>query len=297
MDAILLSFAVLSAVVKVFVVKHYKRVSWHGGKMFHLFATEKRASENRRNVHGEMIYVNAFDTDHDFTADQLGNALTKCTRFDVKHDGTCSALVWNAVKKVYELYARIDIKKKNGAFVKGKDFTDAWIPCEEMPTHPDATHWTHLRPVTEEPKMYKFYIEAYTRSLQQIKQMSHDVYGDIVSVEVMGQKINAKKSDFVREHSIIVHGSCRLEIPEELRNFSGFRAVFEAFPLIEGIVCYLEIDGQTVLTKVRRDTFGMKWGDDDPACMERDGVEFVTYKCGSISECVDIITLAKYPDA
>lgn len=68
----------------------------------------------------------------------------------------------------------------------------------------------------------------------------------------------------------------------------------QSFPLIEGIVCYLEIDGQMVLTKVRHDTFGMKWGEDDPACMVRDDVVFADYKSGSISEHVDINTLAKY---
>ncbi len=136
------------------------------------------------------------------SSEDMATIISETTRFDVKHDGSCGALVWDPIEQKYVLFARFDIKKKNGVFSPpigtvqkdGKNVqveldTSAWIPCEPKPTD-DATHWPHFRPCHEDKAAYKWYIDAFEDSQSFISTMSPSVYGNIVTIEYMGPKFN-----------------------------------------------------------------------------------------------------------
>jgi hypothetical protein len=120
-------------------------------------------------------------TDAEFAARQA--ALVRAERWDVKHDGANGALVWEAASGCWRPYARFDIQRvQSGRAGGGKakaaakkaaavaeaseapltldDWQTArraegsgWIECEPMPTASGATHWPHLRPCDEDPRV------------------------------------------------------------------------------------------------------------------------------------------------
>ena len=87
-----------------------------------------------------------------------------------------------------------------------------------------------------------------------LKELHHIDY----SIEWVGKKMNCKTVDPTDHPAmIIVHGSVHIKIPPSLRNFEGFKKIFQAIPTIEGLVAYLP-NGQIV--KIRRDMYsGMYW--------------------------------------
>jgi hypothetical protein len=188
------------------------------------------------------------------STNSMVSILKSCDRFDIKHDGTNGAIVWSNTLNCYEPYARFDIKKnKDGIFVSPLK-TARWIPCEAEPVVDVATHWPHYRPCSEDVKGYKWYIKAF----DQIKDKLKDYEGqNILSVEYIGKKFNWNHSDSVEQDcAIVIHGSIGLDIPENMRNYDGFRMIFEKIPTIEGLVAYTEIGP----LKIRRDMYpDMKW--------------------------------------
>lgn len=226
-----------------------------GQKLHHPFKTKTIQGQKKWN--SSMIYT-----------DEPVYDLTECERFDIKHDGSCGALVWNNSKNEYEPFARFDVKKKNNVFQMPECNTSRWIPCEEMPTAEEASHWPHFRPIYEDPKTYKWYIVAFESSLESIKKMTKEKNGEIVTIEYMGKKFNGKPEDPIRkECGIVIHGSLRMNIPKEMRNYEGFKKIFSVFP-IEGLVAYPE--GKSPM-KIRAELFeGITWG--DKKCTEQAGI-------------------------
>ena len=196
----------------------------------------------------------------EFVSDVVKQQIEDCTRFDIKHDGSCGALVLENGK--YVPYARFDIKKdkKTGRFEMPKCYTSKWIPCEEEPIEEEATHWPHFRPCADDEKAYKWYIKAFTNASESISKMDKN---GIITVEYMGKKFNGKASDPINNNDsddigIVIHGTLGLNIPKELRNVNGFNAIFEALPVIEGIVAY---PSDSNPMKIRAELFeGLSWG-------------------------------------
>ena len=71
----------------------------------------------------------------------------------------------------------------------------------------------------------------------------------------MGPHFNQKKSDKFEEDTIIIHGSLRMKIPQELRTYEGFNEIMKQCP-IEGIVAY-PIEKEPM--KIRGELFGIDW--------------------------------------
>ena len=216
---------------------------------------------------------NTFAYDEENIENTVVNALSSCTRFDIKHDGACGALIWNNDSKSYVAYTRYDIKKNNnGVFAppKGVDISN-WIPCEEKPTAPDATHFPHFRPISEDPKQYKWQHFAIEKSQDFISKMSPDIYSEIVTIEYMGKYFNGKVSDFVGDVGIVLHGTLQIVIPEPLRNVRGIRKIFELMPVVEGVVFYPK-DSSPM--KIRAEMFeGLRWGDVSPYILTKYGYD------------------------
>lgn len=237
----------------------FKQSQFNGQKMMHPFKT--KIIKGHKSWENKMYYLQE-------PIDEITEMdLSECTRFDIKHDGSCGALVWDDIKKEYEPFARFDVKKKNGTFEKPQCDTSRWIPCEEIPTSEDASHWPHFRPIYEDPKTYKWYIDAFENS-PKIKKMTKEVYGNIVTIEYMGKKFNGKPEDPIeRDCGIVIHGSLRLNIPKNLKNYDGFRKIFSTFQ-VEGIVAYPE--GKSPM-KIRAELFeGIVWGTNQ--CKEKYGI-------------------------
>ena len=232
--------------VSIYKQLDFTQYNFNGQKLLHPFKT--------KTIKGEKVWENQMFYIDDFSDINL----SECDRFDIKHDGSCGALVWNNSKNEYEPYARFDIKKKNNQFTKPSSFTSKWIECEPMPTTEEASHWPHFRPIYEDPKTYKWYINAFESSLESIKKMTKEKNGEIVTIEYMGSKFNGKPEDPIhKECGIVIHGSLRMNVPKELRNYEGFKKIFSVFH-IEGLVAYPE--GKSPM-KIRAELFeGITWG-------------------------------------
>jgi hypothetical protein len=250
-SSVLFSFKVDDHMVTV--TKRYmpsrKSTLFQGQKMLHPFKTIYEDSKS-------MYYQDTFASEEIKRLTQDG-----ATEFDVKHDGSCGALFWNGAKGKYEPYARFDIKKKKGMddFTTELD-TSKWFPCEPKPTAERATHWPHFRPVSEDPKMYKWYIKAFENAAKYVSQMTPEVYGELVTIEYMGNKFNGKPCDPLDDKSvnIVLHGRLQLIIPIELRTPEGFRKILERLPVVEGIVVHPLTSSPF---KIRAETFkGLEWG-------------------------------------
>ncbi len=251
-----MSFNINGFNVQLEVHPEFKQTEFNGQKMMHPFQTQ--------TVKGQKSWDNKMN----YIADEIeGTNLSECERFDIKHDGSCGALVWNHSKNEYEPFARFDVKKKDNTFKLPECDTSRWIQCEEMPTSEEASHWPHFRPIYEDPKTYKWYINAFENS-PKIKEMKPEVYGNIVTIEYMGKKFNGKPEDPIqKECGIVIHGSLRLSIPPALRNYEGFRKIFSVLP-IEGLVAYPE--GKPPM-KIRAELFeGITWGKN--TCTQQYGI-------------------------
>lgn len=232
--------------ISLFKENDFIQQRFNGQKLLHPFKT--------KTIQGEKKWKTSIF----YTCEPIYD-LTDCERFDIKHDGSCGALVWNNSNNQYEPFARFDVKKKNGFFQMPNCDTSRWIKCEEMPTSEEASHWPHFRPIYEDPKTYKWYIVAFENSLESITKMTKEKNGEIITIEYMGKKFNGKPEDPInKECGIVIHGSLRMNIPKEMRNYEGFRKIFSVFP-IEGLVAYPE--GRSPM-KIRAELFeGITWGD------------------------------------
>jgi hypothetical protein len=203
---------------------------------------------------------NSYAYDEVNVDDVKAKSLSECERFDIKHDGACGALIWNEEKQAYVAYTRYDIKKnKDGIFAPpaGVDITN-WIPCEEKPSTPDATHYPHFRPISEDPKQYKWQKIAVEKAQNFIDHMRPDNYSKMVTIEYMGKYFNGKASDLIGDVGIVLHGTLQIIIPQPLRNVRGIRKIFEALPVVEGIVCYPQASAPM---KIRAEMYqGLEWG-------------------------------------
>jgi uncharacterized protein YegP (UPF0339 family) len=222
-----------------------------GQKMFHLFETESHDVINTSTKKKSTI-INYIKPEE---ASKINELLKKTTRFDIKSDGSCGALLWSDSE--YKPYARFDIKKnKEGQFVSPLKNSN-WLPCEDMPTDTKATHWTHYRLCSEDKGAYKWYIKAFDIASKSGKLKQYEESKMPLSVEYMGKKFNWNHSDSVEDDALIViHGSIGFEIPVKLRTYEGIRLIFETVPTIEGIVAYTD-DG---IFKIRRNMYeSLSW--------------------------------------
>lgn len=221
-----------------------KYIGFIGEKLFHPFNTIK-LDKNK------LKYLN------EFTSDDVKNAIMDCTHFDVKHDGSCGALVYDEQNQKFIPYARYDIKKNSKGVFECKFKTNRWIPCGPEPTidSENSIHWPHLRPLDEDPNSYKWFIEAYEIAKKYINNLNPS--RKIYTLEYMGKKVNWKPCDPIKQNCVIVlHGLLRVDIPIEKRNYEGFRELFEELSNIEGIIAYTK----TGPYKIRRDMYeNMEW--------------------------------------
>lgn len=230
---------------------------FNGQKLLHPFVTKMITKEIIKQGKGNKQIVQTV-TDLVYTSDIVPEALDdlqNAIRFDMKHDGSCGFLLWDREKREFIPYCRYDVKKEHNTFPDGpKD----GIPCEPMPTDPEATHWPHFVPCASKPKDYKWYLHAFEQAKKSGKL---DKLSSSFTVEYMGKKFNYKPCDGVEQDAVIVpHGLITLEIPVELRTYDGFKKIMEAFPFMEGII----IRGKEKLWKIRRELFSsddhkLKW--------------------------------------
>lgn len=225
------------------------RQQFSGQKLLHPLKTKtvitvmkhvgKNNKEFTREVK-EMVYEPEFVPEAEY---DIKNA----TRFEMKHDGSCGYIFWDVEAQSFVPYARYDVKReKDGQF---KSVPPNAIPCEPQPTSDDATHWPHFVPCSNDPKAYKWYIDAFTKMLASGKL---DGLKTSFTCEYMGKKFNYKPCDGVElDAAIVPHGLVTIDIPVELRTPDGLMAVLEAFPFMEGIVIY----GKDHVWKVRREMF------------------------------------------
>ncbi len=171
-----------------------------------------------------------------------------CMQFEIKSDGSCGALLWDGVNLIP--YARYDIKEKSGKKIIDNDpfkitqNTKNWIACESRPVIEKgiSKHWPHLRPVYEDPKQYKWHIQAFEHSKEGLMQyvVPYMISGQVITVEYMGPHFNRPNYDPINEDKILIHGTLCMDIPKELRTLDGFKKIFKTFPIIEGFVLYPE---------------------------------------------------------
>lgn len=172
--------------------------------------------------------------------------LQEAERFDMKHDGSCGYLLRDETEGKFIPYARFDVRKQKDGF---PDVPKDGIPCEPMPTNPDATHWPHFVPCASKPNDYKWYLHAF-KLAEQSGKLDH--LKQSFTVEYMGKKFNYKPCDGVEQDATIVpHGLVTLEIPKELRTYEGFKKILKAFPFMEGII----VRGKNHIWKMRREMF------------------------------------------
>jgi hypothetical protein len=234
--------------------------TFSGQKIMHPFSTERE--ETAKGADSKPWLSNVHYSG--FASSDVKMVIQEdSTVFEIKHDGSCGALVWDSGTQSYKPHARFDVKKDKttGLFAHEK-IKPTWIPCETEPTDEKATHWPHFRPLAEDPRGYKWYLEAFNNSFDFVSGMSQDVFGDLVTVEFMGPKFNGKECDPIENKphgvGIVIHGSLRVIIPPPLRTFDGFRRLFEELPILEGLVAY-PTDGTPM--KIRAETFkGLTWG-------------------------------------
>jgi hypothetical protein len=174
--------------------------------------------------------------------------LQDCDHFELKHDGSCGALKWDGKKFIP--HARFDIKQRTGKkMIDGDPFkikpdTKNWIPCEPQPEIDEGSkalkHWPHMRPISEEPKMYKHYWTAFNSCEAELmeKVAPWMEVGQVITVEYMGPEFNKPSYEPIPAPRIVLHGSLTMRVPKELRTYEGFEKIFAAFPIIEGVIGY-----------------------------------------------------------
>lgn len=228
-----------------------KQINFNGQKLFHPFnlvEIQENYSFAKKNKVTQRI-VKKLVYENKYVSDNVKNDIENALEFHLKHDGECGLIFYNEQENKYYPYTRFDIKKNQNT----NDFNDSpknWISCEPKPIDNKATHWPHFRPCYEDTKCYKWKIEAFNKMISskilENKQKSF-------TCEYMGRKCNYCQSDPIEENSVIVpHGSIIFNIPIELRNYNGFRKIFESIPIIEGFVVYCQ-NGK--IYKIRRDMY------------------------------------------
>lgn len=234
-----------------------KKSSFNGQKLHHPFKTNEIDdtytywdSKKRKNITKpckELVYADEFLSEE--SKDDIQNA----SRIEMKHDGSCGFILYDEQSGKFVPYTRYDMKKdKDGNF---KEIPKDAILCEEKPTDPSATHWPCFVPVLPDgdnkKQEYKWQQQAFelmTRSAR----FDNDKVKFSFTCEYMGKKINWKKSDPIDEDAVIVpHGLIEFNIPIELRNYEGFRKIFEKIDYIEGFI----VHGKEHIWKIRREMF------------------------------------------
>ena len=130
-----------------------------GQKILHPFNAHEISIDLK--INGKTKTRKKYVYKNEWVDDETRDAIKECQRFDVKHDGSCGALIYSELNDSFEPYARFDIKRnKNGEFDNDLKSDNNWIPCEPKPTKQDATHWPHFRPCSEDPKIYKWFIRC-----------------------------------------------------------------------------------------------------------------------------------------
>lgn len=240
-------FEIDGHIVQLVYLEVPPKTSFSGQKLLHPFKTKMIPGYK----HGAMYY------EFEFESEEIANILKNTEIYGLKHDGACGALVWNKVTNQYDPYARYDIKR-DPIYNFDKPLENAkWIPCEQKPDDPRATHWPHFRPCDEDVKMYKWYLSAYDRAKDAIDTILPEIFGEIVTVEFMGKKINGK-DDIELDAGIVIHNTIMIDIPPELRTPIGYYNILKTIP-IEGIVAYPKDHAPF---KIRKDLFeGLKWGE------------------------------------
>uniref|UniRef100_A0A6C0AC51 Uncharacterized protein n=1 Tax=viral metagenome TaxID=1070528 RepID=A0A6C0AC51_9ZZZZ len=188
--------------------------------------------------------------------DDIDEVLHNTDRFDIKHDGSCGAVMWDGEKFIP--YKRYDVRKdkKTGEW-KTYNKNDSWIECEPKPIIDDATHWPHFIPVTKEDKPSKWYFKAFeNKKITEVDTKTLNK-GDMFTIEYMGKVLNGKISDMVDDVNLVFHGALQMDIPKPLRCHDGFKRIFETLPLMEGLICYTNKYGPI---KIRCEMMGIDWG-------------------------------------
>jgi hypothetical protein len=85
--------------VSIYKMTDFEQTQFNGQKLLHPFKT--KTIQGEKPWENQMFYIDEFSDIE----------LSECKRFDIKHDGSCGALVWNSIKNEYEPYARFDVKK------------------------------------------------------------------------------------------------------------------------------------------------------------------------------------------
>lgn len=224
-----------------------------------LWTQKKKGKEiQRKKLVKGQVYADTFESE------DIGKLIKNALRFELKHDGGCGFCLYDEEAVQFNLHARIDVKidPKTGTW---KDIGKDWIQCETEPVIPEGEekkkyHWPHFRPCSEDPKGYKWFIEAFDKlkSTGLLEKLNHSF-----TFELMGNKSNRCESDPIDANAVIIpHGLVQVEVPVEMRTYDGFRTLFETFDKIEGVVAYCE-NGEVF--KIRRDMFQdvegkrMKW--------------------------------------
>lgn len=176
--------------------------------------------------------------------------LIKTARITYKHDGRAVWVRYDPTTDSHQIYARIDIQIDKTTGEPKKIPGDNWIECEAKPTNKVATHWPHFRPVTEDPKDYRWIIEAFDKF--KATGLLTDIKASFTA-EAMGKKCQYCKSDPIEDNMVIIpHGCIEIDIPSELRTVEGIKKVLTHLSFMEGLVMYLS-NGQ--IYKIRRDMF------------------------------------------
>ena len=248
------------------ILKEQKQENnFKGQKIFHPFKTKKinqpySFKDKRGTIKNRtrtcLVYDNSFESP------EIQNLIKEAREIQFKHDGACGYMYYDSKEK-YVPYTRYDIKKdkKTGLFKEAKP---EWIPCQDKPDDPEATHYPHFRSCFEENNDYKWQLEAFKKFCNSDQFTKHS---KSFTCEFMGRKFNYKKSDPVDDDaSIVPHGSIILEIPKELRTYDGFLKIFKELPFIEGFVVYCNNNS---IFKIRREMYvdndgkKLEWGNYD----------------------------------
>mgnify|MGYP003385839801 CR=1 FL=1 len=231
-----------------------------GQKVLHPFVRELYETTvkkfNKKKNSEYDVQIKSMGYCDKFISSEVENSIKNTNRFEIKHDGCCGFIKYDSKSDSFTPYTRFDVKKnkKTGQF---DSVPSEWIPCEPLPTSPDATHWPHFRQCIEDSKLYQHQLNAFNHA--QGTGTLNKAKGSF-TCEYMGKKINYCSMDPIEQNALIVpHGSYQIQIPSELRTFDGFKMVFTQMPDIEGIMAYGE-DG--TIYKIRRDMYqGLIWPD------------------------------------
>lgn len=242
------------------ILSSNKNKSFFGQKVMHPFIREMyKVEETRFNKKKNVPYtvtINSIAYDDKFISEEVENDIKNADRFEIKHDGCCGFISYDEKTDSFTPYTRFDVKrnKKTGQF---DSVLTNWIPCEPLPTNPDATHWPHFRRCDEEPKMYQYQLDAFNCARENGKL---DKAKGSFTCEYMGKKINYCIMDPIEHNALIVpHGSYQIQIPLNMRTFNGFQTIFTKIPDIEGIMVY---GNSGTVYKIRRDMYkGLIWPD------------------------------------